>query len=77
MGYKQKKLKIKTIRMKTIAVFLIALVCINATEDPFAELKESEFGSTLAETIEIQLTTSDNIDHVVSMVREVRSDLRA
>lgn len=39
--------------MKTVAVFLIALVCVYATEDPFTELKESEFGQTLAETIEI------------------------
>lgn len=39
--------------MKFITVFLIALVfnAALAAEDVFAELKESEFGSTLAETI--------------------------
>jgi len=39
--------------MKTVAVFLIAIVCAYAAEDVFADLKESEFGATLAETIQI------------------------
>jgi hypothetical protein len=38
--------------MKFIAVLAIALVCTYAVEsDVFAELKESEFGSTLVDTI--------------------------
>lgn len=37
--------------MKTVAVLFLAIVCTFAAEDVFAELNESEFGKTLAETI--------------------------
>jgi hypothetical protein len=38
--------------MKFVAVLVLALVCTYAVEsDVFAELKETEFGSTLVDTI--------------------------
>jgi len=53
MGIKNIKKHLTNKKMKTVAVFLIAIVCVFAAEDPLATLKEDDFGSTLAETIEI------------------------
>jgi len=42
----------KKLKMKFVAVLVLALVCTYAVEsDVFAELRESEFGSTLVDTI--------------------------
>lgn len=64
--------------MKSLTIFVLVLACTYATEDIFAELKESDFGKTLAKTIEVELAsnTGDNVDHVVGMLKDVRSGLR-
>jgi len=62
--------------MKTIAVFVLCIVAAYSATDLFAEIKTSEFGKTLTNTIELQLKSKDNVAHVVSMVKEVRKGLR-
>jgi hypothetical protein len=62
--------------MKTIAVFVLCIVAAYSATDLFAEIKTSEFGKTLTNTIELQLKSKDNVAHVVSMIKEVRKGLR-
>jgi chromosome segregation ATPase len=62
--------------MKTLTVFVLCIVAAYSATDLFAEIKTTDFGKTLTNTIELQLKSKDNIAHVVSMVKEVRKGLR-
>merc|ERR1712113_747051 len=73
----------KTIRsthsvpMKTLTVFVLCIVAAYSATDLFAEIKTTDFGKTLTNTIELQLKSKDNVGQVISMVKEVRKGLRA
>ena len=62
--------------MKTLTVFVLCIVAAYAATDLFAEIKTTDFGKTLTNTIELQLKSKDNIAHVISMIKEVRKGLR-
>jgi hypothetical protein len=62
--------------MKTLTVFVLCIVAAYSATDLFAEIKSTEFGKTLTNTIELQLKSKDNIAHVISMIKEVRKGLR-
>merc|ERR1711907_29424 len=62
--------------MKTLTVFVLCIVAAYSATDLFAEIKTTDFGKTLTNTIELQLKSKDNIAHVISMVKEVRKGLR-
>jgi len=62
--------------MKTLTVFVLCIVAAYSATDLFAEIKSTDFGKTLSQTIELQLKSKDNIAQVISMVKEVRSGLR-
>jgi len=62
--------------MKTLTVFVLCIVAAYSATDLFAEIKSTDFGKTLTNTIELQLKSKDNIAHVISMVKEVRKGLR-
>jgi hypothetical protein len=62
--------------MKSIVFFALVLAVAFSTEDVFAEIRKSDFGSTLTQTIELQLKTSDNIVQVTKMVEKVKKGLR-
>merc|ERR1712184_163610 len=72
----------KTIRthfiftMKTLTVFVLCIMAAYSATDLFAEIKTTDFGKTLTNTIELQLKSKDNIAQVISMVKEVRKGLR-
>jgi len=61
--------------MKTLSLFVLVIVAVFATEDIFAEIRSSEFGATLTQTIELQLGSSSNINKVIKMVEKVKSSL--
>merc|ERR1712203_356678 len=66
-----------SVPMKTLTVFVLCIVAAYSATDLFAEIKTTDFGKTLTNTIELQLKSKDNIAHVISMVKEVRKGLRA
>merc|ERR1712190_131582 len=68
---------IASVQMKTLTVFVLCIVAAYSATDLFAEIKQTDFGKTLTNTIELQLKSKDNIAHVISMVKEVRKGLRA
>merc|ERR1711981_1527490 len=79
MGIYNNKKTIRTITiftMKTLTVFVLCIVAAYSATDLFAEIKTTDFGKTLTNTIELQLKSKDNIAHVISMVKEVRKGLR-
>jgi hypothetical protein len=43
-----------------------------STTDLFAEIRETDFGATLTQTIELQLKSKDNVGEVIAMIKEVR-----
>merc|ERR1712110_70182 len=63
-------------QMKTLTVFVLCIMAAYSATDLFAEIKTTDFGKTLTNTIELQLKSKDNIAHVISMVKEVRKGLR-
>merc|ERR1711907_837268 len=63
--------------MKTLTVFVLCIMAAYSATDLFAEIKTTDFGKTLTNTIELQLKSKDQVAHVVSMVKEVRKGLRA
>merc|ERR1712190_236316 len=67
---------IASVQMKTLTVFVLCIVAAHGATDLFAEIKSTDFGKTLTNTIELQLKSKDNIAHVISMVKEVRKGLR-
>merc|ERR1712151_776487 len=67
---------ITSVHMKTLTVFVLCMVAAYSATDLFAEIKSTDFGKTLTNTIELQLKSKDNIAHVISMVKEVRKGLR-
>jgi len=67
---------ITSVHMKTLTVFVLCIVAAYSATDLFAEIKSTDFGKTLTNTIELQLKSKDNIAHVISMVKEVRKGLR-
>merc|ERR1719420_346083 len=62
--------------MKSVVFFVLCVAIAFSTEDIFAEIRKSEFGSTLTQTIELQLKTNDNIGQVIGMVERVKKSLR-
>ena len=62
--------------MKTLTVFILCLAVCMSTTDLFAEIRESDFGATLTQTIELQLKSKDNVGEVIAMVKEERKQLR-
>jgi hypothetical protein len=62
--------------MKSIVFFALVFAVAFSTEDVFAEIRKSDFGSTLTQTIELQLKTTDNIAQVTKMVEKVKAGLR-
>jgi hypothetical protein len=62
--------------MKTLTVFVLCIVAAYSATDLFAEIKTTDFGKTLTNTIELQLKSKDNIGQVIAMVKEVRKGLR-
>jgi hypothetical protein len=58
--------------MKTLSVFILCLVAVWSTTDLFAEIRETDFGATLTQTIELQLKSKDNVGEVIAMIKEVR-----
>merc|ERR1712110_244531 len=77
MGNNKKTIRSTTSTpMKTLTVFVLCIVAAYSATDLFAEIKSTDFGKTLTNTIELQLKSKDNIAHVISMVKEVRKGLR-
>ena len=58
--------------MKTLSVFVLCLAVALSTTDLFAEIRETDFGATLTQTIELQLKSKDNVGEVIAMIKEVR-----
>ena len=63
--------------MKSVVFFVLCVAIAFSTEDIFAEIRKTDFGATLTQTIELQLKTSDNIASVIKMVERVKKGLRA
>jgi len=62
--------------MKTLTVFVLCIVAAYSATDLFAEIRTTDFGKTLTNTIELQLQSKDNIAHCISMIKDVRKGLR-
>merc|ERR1712110_388757 len=77
MGNNKKTIRTTDIfTMKTLTVFVLCIMAAWSAQDLFAEIKTTDFGKTLTNTIELQLKSKDNIAHVIAMVKEVRKGLR-
>merc|ERR1712110_252737 len=77
MGNNKKTIRTTDIfTMKTLTVFVLCIMAAYSAQDLFAEIKTTDFGKTLTNTIELQLKSKDNIAHVIAMVKEVRKGLR-
>lgn len=57
--------------MRTTAIILVLVAVAFATEDIFAELKQTDFGATLTQTIllELENESKDNVGHVVEILK--------
>jgi hypothetical protein len=63
---------------KLICVFILAIVAINAMNQNIAfleQLKKSDFGKTILQTMQIQFQTSDGIDEVMNLLQRLQDGI--